>query len=536
MSESDNLSFKLMLSMVTQKMSKYYMNRTEFNEENAQSTGGVTGSKRVESEGISYQLKPSIAASSTMRKLKAGGVERENFGEVIAAEVSRALTNSDSGPELVPKVVLVNDTVSKQTMIASRYLNNVEKGNLDDYAIKGRGVVTTNRHVKITGNLAEKQGELSIGGTNATDQLLRQDLAKAIAVSALSGDHDVNPGNMMAIKDAEGKTRIARIDFGHAFNDLIRTSKLFGGTERNKDNRILDFVNRETVEHFNPLKRETKLWKNYSGIIPSLEMAQAFKEIGESKNLQIGIDRSLKHFEELISELDKNPKENAKQIEQIKKSLIAISENVSKDKIDPILPTAQVLTIVKENLTGFYEKGQTQMLQVSELMEMQVKVDKLITLKAQGHPANNLEKEIKASYKKIEHYEGIGLGKNKGIEWVKNDKDKKAFKGDLQSFIKDRTKVLGHDKSVALVASEFAKSDTHHDKSPHLIKTQAAKHVHIKVHTPKITESIKEKVQHIMKPAIAKSIKNEGNVQPQISTSQKPPKRPSIPPPSGRSF
>ena len=333
-------------------MSKDYMDRSAFNEEGAKSTGGVTGSKRVETKGIFYQLKPSILAASFMRRFKAGGVERENFGEVLSAEVSRALTSSNSGTELVPKVVLVNDKENKQTLIALRYLNNVEKGNLDDYAIKGRGVEATGRHVKVTGNPSPDIGELSIGEAGERDKLLRRDLAKAIAVSALSGDHDVNPGNMMAVKDAEGRTRIARIDFGHAYNDLIRTSRLFGGIERNKDNRILDFVNRETVEHFNPFARETKLWKNYSGIIPSQEMAQAFKEIGGSQNLQAGVDKSIKHFEDLIKDLSQNPAENEKQIDQIKKSLIAISENVSENRIDPKLPTEKVLKQVKQNLTN----------------------------------------------------------------------------------------------------------------------------------------------------------------------------------------
>lgn len=66
------------------------MNRTEFNEENAESTGGVTGSKKVESEGISYQLKPSITAASSMRKLKAGGLKErisEKLSQLKSAEL-----------------------------------------------------------------------------------------------------------------------------------------------------------------------------------------------------------------------------------------------------------------------------------------------------------------------------------------------------------------------------------------------------------------------------------------------------------------
>jgi len=57
----------------------------------------------------------SIKDAKFFRNLKAGGVDRENYGEVIASTVSRALTGSDKegATELVPKVVLVYDEDKK---------------------------------------------------------------------------------------------------------------------------------------------------------------------------------------------------------------------------------------------------------------------------------------------------------------------------------------------------------------------------------------------------------------------------------------
>ena len=58
----------------------------EFDVGNAVNSGGVTGSKRVKMGGKNYQLKPSIKDNSFGRSLKAGGTDRENYGEVISAK------------------------------------------------------------------------------------------------------------------------------------------------------------------------------------------------------------------------------------------------------------------------------------------------------------------------------------------------------------------------------------------------------------------------------------------------------------------
>src|SRR5258708_154194 len=112
-------------------MSKSYLNIEEFDQNNAVSTGGVTGSKQVTSNITKrkYQLKGSILDAPFIRRKKVGGVEVENFGEVIAASVSKHI--ADEGPlELAPKVELVWDDENKRTLVASRYLNGVKGNNL----------------------------------------------------------------------------------------------------------------------------------------------------------------------------------------------------------------------------------------------------------------------------------------------------------------------------------------------------------------------------------------------------------------------
>ncbi len=249
----------------------------EFNIRNAVNTGGVTGSIRVVRETQNskhfYQLKPSILSNEFLRKLKAGGVDRENFGEVIAAKIGRSILQNPDGSEAVPDVSLVYDSENRQVSVASKYLTGKKVRTLDDYAQEQNLKIKFKRHATfVDGTKPISAGQYNISGDKHKE--FRQGLANAIAVSALVGDHDVNPGNMMAVDN-----KVARIDFGHAFNDLLNTAKIFGGGVRNKKNQMLDFLNRENVASFPPPGDIPKLWRDYPGMIPSQELANAFKEM-----------------------------------------------------------------------------------------------------------------------------------------------------------------------------------------------------------------------------------------------------------------
>lgn len=148
-------------------------------------SGGKTGSTQVSIRGKLYQLKKSILDSFQLkRKIKAKFLDQENLGEFIAAAIARpalGVKDDDSGPELAPKVVLVPYEQDTKIAVASRYIANVG-GTLNDAKLP---VLTR------------------LGPT------LKQDLAEALAVSMLVGDHDVNTGNMLHFK-FNGASRIAQ--------------------------------------------------------------------------------------------------------------------------------------------------------------------------------------------------------------------------------------------------------------------------------------------------------------------------------------
>ncbi|MCC8417280.1 MAG: hypothetical protein LN588_01915 [Rickettsia endosymbiont of Bryobia graminum] len=435
-------------------MSESYIDYSEFNLEGAASTGGVTGSKKVLRSGANYQLKPSIQDAPIVRRKKAGSMDRENFGEFIAAAISKAVAGQDQDVELVPEVSLVYDKSRKKVLVASKYLQNV-KGTLDDFAEKNRGAQISGRHVKISADL-EVKNNLNLGNTqdsfenaelrkadqklNAENAILRKDLAQGIGLSILCGDHDVNPGNMLVVQDQEGKERIARIDFGHAFNDLLNAPKMFGGGVRNKHNLVLDFLNRQELAGFPAAK--TKLWRDYQGIVPSQELVNAFNHLGKSNGLKDGLENAKKPFQELIDDLLKDPKTNQDVLDHIKNSLIAINKNISNDQISSDTGIKDAFNRTFKSIGKFYQENQEQMLDVAQLMDMQLKVDQVIIAKKNHKEIDQLLiNEIQNAYKELLDKPGIGNGEK--LNWVKSSQNIAGFEGTLGEFVKRRAINLG---------------------------------------------------------------------------------------------
>jgi hypothetical protein len=212
---------------------------------------------------------------------------------------------------------------------------------------------------------------------------LRKDIEKGIASSIINGDHDINPGNFVVVtKDAKGeKDRVARIDFSHAFNNLLNTSKVFGATVRNKDNQVLDFLNRENVAGIK-FGAQSKLWRDYPGMIPTQERADAFKEVSQSTGLRQGIASGKAEFTALLEAMDRNKDE--KGIAHLKKSLDAISTNISGVKLGPKLsPEARIIAAFA-NIEKFAKDSQQKLADVSLLMQLQVDNNKIIEAKEKG--------------------------------------------------------------------------------------------------------------------------------------------------------
>lgn len=385
------------------------------------SKAGVTGSKQVSKDGIKFQLKNTIFDAKTSRKLKAGSTDRENFGEVIAATVARSMLVDERTEEYIPDVSLVLDKENNKALIASKYIDKYI-GTLDEMYDKD-----VRKHIKIsfaeepTNTENVKKGHLYLGGNESKNILMRQEIAQALAVSALSGDHDINPGNMIGFKGKDGETHVARIDFGHAFNDLLNAPKTFGGVVRNNKNEIIDFFNRPNVAGF-PAPNTSKLWRDYESLIPSDELIDALKNVGSKDHVR-GLDEARANFQALWVSAD------GKLRKHIENSLIAINNASGGQNID-LKSDSGIINQVFYNLRQYYTKRKTSMLQAAQLMEMQRDVDKFI------NGQDNVQlKDLRQQFKEYSK-------DNKHVEWLKTSKGSKPFQGTLEEFVVNRCRVL----------------------------------------------------------------------------------------------
>lgn len=382
-------------------------------------TGGVTGSARISDKfGQLYQLKPSILENSQkLRRLKAGDTDRENFGEMIAAAIARA---AHPDPGLVPEVFLVQGR-GRQVSVASKYLADTQ-GTLNDYMDENVSPLNGARFIKFVRGYPNihTSGEVDIDKTTV---LIRGTLAEALAISALVGDHDVNPGNMLVVGTGD-HLKVARIDFGHAFNDLLNAPAWFGG-KVNYSNQIIDFLNRETVAHAKPSHRKSKLWQSYPGMIPSRELAAALRTLSESGSEKVkqGIEDVKANFRALY----KSTSDPALK-KHIASSLLAIHRNLTGHEISGDLSDLAKMDVVFEGIQSFCEKNIRDMMIAAEIMEFQMQLDESIKKPSSFKVDTSKLKEMFA---------------DNPIPWIKADVDTPAFKGTIEEYVQYRKALLG---------------------------------------------------------------------------------------------
>ncbi|KTC86459.1 hypothetical protein [Legionella brunensis] len=396
---------------------------TEFDLENTQDTGGKTGSIRVQEESteLFYQLKPSILDNSIIRQQKAANTDRENFGEVIAAFIGIEIL----GEDCVPKICLVYDSKRKRVLIASQYMTGDKVIGLDEYVKNELDIALAkgNKHYTFIASQYSQidKGQIALDGVKI--RKLKKSLAEAIAFSAISGDHDINPGNMLVIT-RYGTSWIARIDFGHAFNDLLNASKFNGGQLEDKANPVLDFFNRPKIAGVGGAI--SKLHRDYPGIILSQEMVDALRKMAfdYEKNVSRGIKAAKKEFNCLLQTL--RTEEDEENIEHVKRSLLAIYENIGGEKLDETAKIEQVFNAVFSKYEEFVKKNCENAILVSNVLQLQVYIDDALkNNKILPPDFFTLLKEKKFPMKD---------GK---IQWVRTD-DTPPFTGKLDAYIVHR--------------------------------------------------------------------------------------------------
>ncbi|WP_299497342.1 hypothetical protein [uncultured Shewanella sp.] len=293
-----------------------YFNMTE----KSFSNGGKSGSYTVKGvDGEKYQYKPT----------KSGSLD--NIAEFVSGHLFTKMITNMSGVDsrLSPELCLVNNPETQTLDLTSKYLKG--HGDIDDYATsENRGFQRTslyNNHVKISFNGNDEET------FNIKDQeTLKQDLTNNIVLSAFIGDHDINPGNMFVTNDG----RVARIDFGHAFNDLTRVNEtgvsLQGGGRVDTNNSMLDYFSRDTVRGakqvtMNGVSSPSKLKKSYEGIVPSWELVMSLIQASELPPLT----DSKTDILALVSKLKESPLENKDQLLFLKKSFLKISDRLNNE-------------------------------------------------------------------------------------------------------------------------------------------------------------------------------------------------------------
>ena len=445
-------------------------------------TGGKTGSGMVKGIGNEnrYQLKLSIkdAAKKRGNKEKAkfiryDGTEVENFGEVIAASYARHLFNDKDfipAPDVSPVInrnstiisgvgPLATEYVEATIPVVSQYLQATQDDaprtggsyvrTLDAYA-KEKGItlkqkvvktdegpIIEEEHVKIVNKPAGTT--LEIGEMNLQDQTLifRDDLALGIALSALLGDWDVNPGNFIVLTNninGQDVDRVARIDFGHALNDLVASLLNPNRLKMNKPNQIMNFFNDEKL-----LGSSSKLWRDYPGLIPSQELVDAMLEIaGLQKAAAAGEFAPAQKFLDLLATLDPESKQDTILANTIANTFIKINNAIDGKKISKNLSPLKVVLEVSDNIEKFFADRAQEMLEVATLMQLQVDIDTLIRAHVPGQPADKeLQNKIQKGLGNATTYQG-----SSEINWLKTDPKKPSFKGTLEEYILERTKQL----------------------------------------------------------------------------------------------
>lgn len=393
-------------------------NITDFDPQSKSYTGGVTGSSRVKelTENNHYQLKPSILDNSNpLRRIKARNTDRENFGEVIASFIGQSLLPANE----VPIVSLVYDNEKLRLNVASKYLVGDKVRTLDDYAQEhGAVLLKGTKHVTFVAGATTKPQEISFSNTNLNQ--LKPSLARALVLSAIVGDHDVNPGNMLVITQ-DNVDVVARIDFGHALNDLLNASTINGGRLIDANNPILDFFNRSKVASLGGAP--SKLWRDYPGMVPSQELVDALKQMSkdfESKAAQ-GVFNARQEFTQAIEELQKTDDKTSAL--HIQNSLAAIYQNISGKKLDSTLNPEQKVDQVFSEIDTFVQRNGANLLQVANIMHVQLAIDHY--LKTDEPLGPDFEKLIKEN--KFPTKEGK-------IQWIKTAHDS-PFSGTVQEYL-----------------------------------------------------------------------------------------------------
>jgi len=368
----------------------------------------------------------------------------DTIAEAMASRIASKLTEDEKAYQAAPKVNFFVDGTGGVGLV-SEYIPGV-MGDLDTVRNdKADGdKLKKNQHVLMTAGGEEDQlnpvpdsRAMVIGGR------IKKEMYSEIARRALMGDHDHNPGNSLVVKGADGKEHIAGIDYGHAFNDLVKD---IGLTHHQKANGgILDSFNRSRVNG-----GVSKLRRDYRGVIPDPDFAEALRNTSSSANMtKIGSAIS-----DIIGELHVLHKRGVSEKELISsiQTLCARMGKTIDDKTAADIGFDGCVTQLGTTAFALVEKNAKEAKSIANLIDVQAEVDKALSTDA----PLNIEK-IQKLYEQDELYlKGKDfVGADGIVEWLRTDVDKVPKKCSLKEYVAHRAKKLkiAPDKASEIVAA-----------------------------------------------------------------------------------
>lgn len=228
---------------------------------------------------------------------------------------------------------------------------------------------------------------------------------------------------------------------------MLSAPQKFGGQFRNKNNQILDFINREEVSHLLPSLRVSKLWKAYDGVVPSEELASALTKISAVNINQIS--DSLDKAQDALIELVKNQPNLS---DHVRKSLLVINDHINGDMITGLSDEATI-RMCFINVKRFCQDRQEEMKSVAELMSLQLDIEQYIKRKPNPVELDKLQNRynILCRNSKLQ-------AAGEGINWIKMSKDTPAFVGNFIEYIAKRSEYR-HQSIISVISKSEVQAD-----------------------------------------------------------------------------
>ncbi|MCX7125081.1 MAG: hypothetical protein NTU49_04880, partial [Gammaproteobacteria bacterium] len=177
----------------------------------------------------------------------------------------------------------------------------------------------------------------------------------------------------------KGQYSVARIDFGHAFSDLLRGS-FIGGGRVDKTNFTRDFINREIVAGAHVTSSgvgsKSKLRRDYPGLILCPEMVAAMTEVATESHaaLETALETAKASFLEVIAQQPADTEQILRSLEHIAGALDIAPPAKSNENT-----TETRLTAVFTAIKSYVLRNQQDMAHMAVRMQLQLDINTAIS-------------------------------------------------------------------------------------------------------------------------------------------------------------